>query len=203
RRVAGRNVTKPMVARTARLQSRARTHCPLGDAYARPKGPIPNCRLPRGVRRFAVGRALGAAHRASEHPCRNDRRRRVDERGRRPARRTYQDRQAPHHYGAAFPGADARRAHRPLPVARRLGVHGSRGRSCSSPQLPAPSLHARRRRGRVSGCALPRPAPHVRCATHCSGPSPRGGEDLPRALVDPRHDRSLRSPVPRSARSDR
>ena len=63
-------------------------------------------------------------------------------------------------------------------------------------------VRATRSRG-APGSPLPRPAPHVRGAAHRRGTAPRRGQDLPRTLVDPRDQRPLRTPLPRSARGDR
>ncbi len=114
---------------------RAGEHARGGDRRS-----VPGRDLPRRLRRPARRRALGAANRAIERARGDDRRRRLDERGRRAPFRAHQDRQAPNDRRASILGADARRAHRSLSVAGRLGVHRSRGWPGASPQLPPPAL---------------------------------------------------------------
>src|SRR4029450_4940526 len=61
-----------------------------------------------------------------------------------------------------------------------------------------PSLQASGRVGRnpARRVAGPRPAPHLRCVADRARPPPRGGQGLPRALLDPRDVRQVRAPVP-------
>ena len=51
----------------------------------------------------------------------------------------------------------------------------------------------------LSGVRFHDYAPHVRGAAHRRGTAPRGGQDLPRSLIDPSHERPVRTPLPRSA----